>query len=117
MSAECSLSWPELYKVGQRDELFNTWLLAATLLHALYTSLVLFFMPLGVFYNSALDYQTMAVTVSIALLFSATIEVRRVRGHGTDVNRVLWSCTSLLIIVDDYDTCIDMDIVCLRSFS
>uniref|UniRef100_A0A4W5NJ00 Phospholipid-transporting ATPase n=1 Tax=Hucho hucho TaxID=62062 RepID=A0A4W5NJ00_9TELE len=76
VSAECSLSWPELYKVGQRQELFNTWLLAATLLHALYTSLVLFFMPLGVFYNSALDYQTMAVTVSIASLFSIILLTR-----------------------------------------
>ncbi|CAB1331466.1 unnamed protein product [Coregonus sp. 'balchen'] len=83
VSAEGSLSWPELYKVGQRQELFNPWLLAATLLHALYTSLVLFFMPLGVFYNSALDYQTMAVTVSIALLFSATIEIVLLTRHWT----------------------------------
>ncbi|XP_029607201.1 phospholipid-transporting ATPase IC [Salmo trutta] len=92
VSAECSLSWPELYKVGQRHELFNTWLLAATLLHALYTSLVLFFMPLGVFYNSALDYQTMAVTVSIALLFSATIEIILLTRHWTK-----WSVAAMCV--------------------
>uniref|UniRef100_A0A4W5NSU8 Phospholipid-transporting ATPase n=1 Tax=Hucho hucho TaxID=62062 RepID=A0A4W5NSU8_9TELE len=92
VSAECSLSWPELYKVGQRQELFNTWLLAATLLHALYTSLVLFFMPLGVFYNSALDYQTMAVTVSIASLFSATIEIILLTRHWTK-----WSVAAMCV--------------------
>lgn len=51
-------------------------MLSLTLLHAVYTSLVLFFIPFGVFYNTAFDYQTMAVTVAMAATFTANIEVR-----------------------------------------
>lgn len=47
-----------------------------SLLHAVYASLVFVFIPLGVFYNTAFDYQTMAITVSMAVTFTATIEVR-----------------------------------------
>lgn len=51
-------------------------MLALSLLYAVYTSLVLFFIPFEVFYNTAFDYQTMAVTVAMAAMFTATIEVR-----------------------------------------
>lgn len=51
-------------------------MLALSLLYAVYTSLVLFFIPFGVFYNTAFDYQTMAVTVAMAATFTAIIEVR-----------------------------------------
>lgn len=51
-------------------------MLSLSLLYAVYTSLVLFFIPFGVFYNTAFDYQTMAVTVAMAATFTATVEVR-----------------------------------------
>lgn len=76
MSAESSLKWPELYKPGQRQELSSPLMLSLSLLHAVYASLVHFFIPFGVFYNTAFDYQTMAVTVAMAATFTATIEVR-----------------------------------------
>lgn len=84
MSAESSLKWPELYKSGQRQELSNPMMMSLSLLYAVYTSLVLFFIPFGVFYNTALDYQTMAVTVSMAVTFTATIEVR-IKKHNENV--------------------------------
>ncbi|KAM6962998.1 phospholipid-transporting ATPase IC [Aplochiton taeniatus] len=83
VSAEGSLVWPELYKVGQRGELFNPVVLSATLLYALYSSLVLFFIPCGVFYNSPLDYQTMAVTISLAAILSANLEVSMATRYWT----------------------------------
>ena len=76
MSAEGSLKWPELYKSGQKQELTSPLVLTASLLYSVYSSLVFFFIPCGVFYNSAFDYQTMAVTVAMAATFTATIEVR-----------------------------------------
>nr|XP_061790612.1 phospholipid-transporting ATPase IC-like [Nerophis lumbriciformis] len=76
VSAENSLRWPELYQCGQRQELSNPLMLFASLVYALYASLVLFFIPCGVYYNTAIDYQTMAVTVSMAAVFTANIEVR-----------------------------------------
>lgn len=75
MSAESSLKWPELYKVGQRHGLSKLPILSASLVHAVYISLVLFFIPCGVFYDSARDFQTMAVTVAMSAIFIATVEV------------------------------------------
>lgn len=76
VSAESSLKWPELYKSGQRQELSSPLMLFLSLLYSVYASLVFFFIPFGIFYDTAFDYQTMAVAVSMAATFTATIEVR-----------------------------------------
>lgn len=78
ITAESSLKWPELYKSGQRQEVSSILLLTSALLYAIYSSLILFFIPAGVFNNTAYDFQTMAVTVSMAATFAATIEVRTI---------------------------------------
>ncbi|KAG9350580.1 hypothetical protein JZ751_024469 [Albula glossodonta] len=75
VGAEASLRRPELYHVGQRQELFSPWQLVGTLLYSVYTSLVLFFLPLGVFHICDLDYQSFAVTVETGAIFSVTTEV------------------------------------------
>lgn len=51
-------------------------MLFLSLLYAVYSSLVLFFIPFGVYYNTDYDLQTMAVTVAMAATFTATVEVR-----------------------------------------
>lgn len=79
MSAESSLKWPELYRPGLRRELTTPLTLSLSLLHAVYVSLVYFFIPCGVFCNTAFDYQTMAVTVAMSAMFTATTEVRTAR--------------------------------------
>lgn len=76
MSAESSLKWPELYTPGVRQELTTPLTLSLSLLHAVYASLVYFFIPCGVFGNTAFDFQTMAVTVALSTMFTATTEVR-----------------------------------------
>ncbi|XP_060934887.1 phospholipid-transporting ATPase IC [Limanda limanda] len=86
VSAESSLKWPEVYKSGQRQELSSPLIISLSLLHAVYSSLVLFFIPLGVFYNTAYDYQTMSVTVSMAATFTATIEIMLVTRYWTRIN-------------------------------
>ncbi|KAM3876114.1 phospholipid-transporting ATPase IC [Diretmus argenteus] len=96
VSAEGSLKWPELYKVGQRQELFNPLVLSGTLVYTVYTSLVLFFIPFGVFYNSELDYQTMAVTMSMATLFTVTTEVTLLTRYWTKFNAAA-VCVSVVI--------------------
>lgn len=75
MSAESCIRWPEHYMVGQRQELFNPVTIFVTLIYAIYTSIILFFLPFGVFQDSDLDYQTLAVTVEMSAVFSATVEV------------------------------------------
>ncbi|XP_034036118.1 phospholipid-transporting ATPase IC isoform X2 [Thalassophryne amazonica] len=86
VSAEVSLKCPELYKCGQTQELCNPLLLSASLLYAVYTSFILFFIPFGVFYNSACDYQTLAVTVSMAAIFTVTTEVSLLTRFWTKFN-------------------------------
>lgn len=76
VSAETSLELPELYRSGQQQELSGPLQLCLSLLHAVYTSLVLFFVSFGVFYNTAYDHQTMAITVAMAATFTASAEVR-----------------------------------------
>ncbi|XP_008275748.1 probable phospholipid-transporting ATPase IC [Stegastes partitus] len=83
VSAESSLKFPELYKCGPRQELSNPLMLSLSLLQAVYSSLVLFFIPFGVFYDTAVDFQTMAVTVAMAATFAATIEIVRLTRFWT----------------------------------
>ncbi|XP_029356232.1 phospholipid-transporting ATPase IC isoform X2 [Echeneis naucrates] len=96
VSAESSLKWPKLYKSGQRQELSNYLMLSLSLLYAVYASLVLFFIPFGVFYNTAFDYQTMAVTVSMAAMFTATIEVTLLTRYWTKFN-IAAVCVSVVM--------------------
>ncbi|XP_068175342.1 phospholipid-transporting ATPase IC [Antennarius striatus] len=86
VSAESSLKWPELYKSGLRQEHSSLLSLSLPLLYAVYASLVHFFIPCGVFYNTDFDYQTMAVTVAMSVLFAATIEIVLVTKHWTKFN-------------------------------
>ncbi|XP_058256418.1 phospholipid-transporting ATPase IC [Hemibagrus wyckioides] len=75
MSAESCLHWPEFYTVGQRQELFNPLTICMTLLYSIYTSVVLFFLPFGVFQGSDTDYHTLAVTVEMSAVLSVTVEI------------------------------------------
>nr|XP_046248112.1 phospholipid-transporting ATPase IC isoform X2 [Scatophagus argus]XP_046248113.1 phospholipid-transporting ATPase IC isoform X2 [Scatophagus argus] len=95
VSAESSLKWPELYKSGQRQELSSPLMLLLSLLYAVYASLVFFFIPVGVFYDTAFDYQTMAVTVAMAATFAATIEIVLVTRYWTKFN-IAAVCVSLV---------------------
>ncbi|XP_061093824.1 phospholipid-transporting ATPase IC [Conger conger] len=86
ISAEASVRWPELYQVGQRQELFNPWKLAGTLFYSLYTSLALFFVPLGVISYSVMDYQSFAMTVETGAIFTVTAEIILQIGFWTKFN-------------------------------
>ncbi|GAA6219395.1 phospholipid-transporting ATPase IC-like [Lates japonicus] len=96
VSAESSLKWPELYMTGQRQELSSPLMLSLSLLYAVYSSLVLFFIPFGVFYNTAFDYQTMAVTVSMAATFTATFEIMLLTKYWTKFN-IASLCVSVVM--------------------
>ncbi|KAM4547872.1 phospholipid-transporting ATPase IC [Odontesthes bonariensis] len=96
VSAESSLKLPELYKCGQTQELSSPWKLSLCLLYAVYTSLVLFFIPFGVFHDTALDYQTMAVTAAMAATFAATIEIVLMTRYWTKFN-IAAVCVSVVL--------------------
>ncbi|XP_046494285.1 phospholipid-transporting ATPase IK [Equus quagga] len=80
VSAEQSLKLPELYIVGQKDELFNYWVFLQAVAHGMGTSLVNFFMTLWVCRDSGGpvifgDYQSFAEVVALSGLLSVTMEV------------------------------------------
>ncbi|XP_010842846.1 PREDICTED: phospholipid-transporting ATPase IK isoform X2 [Bison bison bison] len=88
VSAERSLELPELYIAGQKEELFNYWVILQAIAHGTATSLVNFFMTLWVSQNSAgpvslSDYQSFAVVVALSSLLSITMEVILITRYWT----------------------------------
>lgn len=73
---------PQLYKPGQRNLLFNKRKFFICVAHGIYTSLALFFIPYGAFYNVAgedgqhvADYQSFAVTMATSLVIVVSVQV------------------------------------------
>ncbi|XP_034738345.1 phospholipid-transporting ATPase IC [Etheostoma cragini] len=95
VNADSSLKWPELYKCGPRQELSSPLMLFLSLLYAVYSSFILFFIPFGVYYNTDCDLQTMAVTVAMAATFTATIEIMLLTRYWTRFN-VGFVCVSVV---------------------
>ncbi|XP_009874685.1 PREDICTED: phospholipid-transporting ATPase IK, partial [Apaloderma vittatum] len=80
VSAKKSLEFPELYVMGQRDELFNYRIFGITLLHGVSTSLASFYIALWAFEDHVGskvvgDYESFAITVSTSALLSVLVEI------------------------------------------
>ncbi|XP_050766754.1 phospholipid-transporting ATPase IK [Gymnogyps californianus] len=80
VSAKKSLEFPELYVIGQKDELFNYRVFGATLLHGVSTSLASFYIALWAFEDrvgskAVGDYESFAVTVATSGLLSVLVEI------------------------------------------
>lgn len=80
VSAKKSLEFPELYVIGQQDELFNYRVFGVTLLHGVSTSLASFYIALWAFEDrvgskAVGDYESFAVTVATSALLSVLTEV------------------------------------------
>lgn len=80
VSAKKSLEFPELYMVGQQDELFNYRVFGVTLLQGVGTSLISFYITLWAFEDhvgtkAVGDYESFSVTVALSALLSVLMEV------------------------------------------
>ncbi|XP_062484174.1 phospholipid-transporting ATPase IK isoform X3 [Pezoporus occidentalis] len=80
VSAKKSLEFPELYVVGQQDELFNYRVFGITLLHGVSTSLASFYIAFWAFRDHVGskvvgDYESFAVTVATSALLSVLMEI------------------------------------------
>ncbi|XP_067824383.1 phospholipid-transporting ATPase IC [Heptranchias perlo] len=82
ISDNLSIKYPKLYKIGQRNELFNYRIFLMTVCHGLLSSMLLFFIPYGAFLEvmgqdgtTFSDYQSLSVTVGTAVVLSVNIEV------------------------------------------
>ncbi|KFU91213.1 putative phospholipid-transporting ATPase IK, partial [Chaetura pelagica] len=80
VSAKKSLEFPELYVVGQQDELFNYRVFGVTFLHGASTSLASFYIALWAFQDHVGtkvvgDYESFSVTVATSALLSVLMEI------------------------------------------
>uniref|UniRef100_A0A8B9NC08 Phospholipid-transporting ATPase n=1 Tax=Accipiter nisus TaxID=211598 RepID=A0A8B9NC08_9AVES len=81
VSAKKSLEFPELYVIGQQDELFNYRVFGITLLHGVSTSLASFYIALWAFEDHVGskvvgDYESFAVTVATSALLSFILDTK-----------------------------------------
>ncbi|XP_019518816.1 PREDICTED: phospholipid-transporting ATPase FetA-like [Hipposideros armiger] len=77
-----SLHFPELYEPGQHNLYFNKKEFVKCLVHGIYSSFVLFFVPMGTICNSVRsdgkeisDYQSFSMIVQISLLWVVTMQI------------------------------------------
>uniref|UniRef100_A0A8C5KYQ5 Phospholipid-transporting ATPase n=1 Tax=Jaculus jaculus TaxID=51337 RepID=A0A8C5KYQ5_JACJA len=93
-----SIDYPRLYEPGQLNLLFNKRRFFICVAHGIYTSLVLFVIPYGAFYNTAgedgqhiADYQTFAVTMATSLVIVVSVQVALDTSYWTVINHVfIW---------------------------
>ncbi|NXJ13106.1 AT8B3 ATPase, partial [Odontophorus gujanensis] len=80
VSAKKSLQFPELYTIGQQDELFNYRVFSVTLLHGVSTSLSSFYIAFWAFEDhvgsrTVGDYESFSITVATSALLSVLVEI------------------------------------------
>ncbi|XP_047289042.1 putative phospholipid-transporting ATPase IM isoform X9 [Homo sapiens] len=103
VSDQNSVDCPQLYKPGQLNLLFNKRKFFICVLHGIYTSLVLFFIPYGAFYNVAgedgqhiADYQSFAVTMATSLVIVVSVQIALDTSYWTFINHVfIWGSIAI----------------------
>ncbi|XP_023583104.1 phospholipid-transporting ATPase FetA-like [Trichechus manatus latirostris] len=88
-----SLRFPELYEPGQDNFYFNKKEFVKCLMHGIYSSLVLFFVPMETIYNSVRndgteisDYQSFSMMVQTSLLCVVTMQIALETTYWTLIN-------------------------------
>lgn len=98
VSAQNSMDYPQLYEPGQLNLLFNKRKFFICVVHGIYTSLVIFFIPYGAFYDVAgedgqhiADYQSFAVTLATSLVIVVSVQMALDTSYWTIINHVfIW---------------------------
>ncbi|ELK05429.1 Putative phospholipid-transporting ATPase IM [Pteropus alecto] len=98
VSDQNSMDYPQLYKPGQLNLLFNKRKFFICMAHGIYTSSALFFIPYGAFYSVAgedgqhiADYQSFAVTMATSLVIVVSVQIALDTSYWTVINHVfIW---------------------------
>uniref|UniRef100_A0A667J017 Phospholipid-transporting ATPase n=1 Tax=Lynx canadensis TaxID=61383 RepID=A0A667J017_LYNCA len=90
-----SLRFPELYEPGQHNLYFNKKEFVKCLVHGIYSSFVLFFIPMGTIYNSVRsdgkeisDYQSFSLIVQTSLLWVVTMQIALETTYWTTISHI-----------------------------
>ncbi|KAF7239981.1 Phospholipid-transporting ATPase 3 [Varanus komodoensis] len=102
-----SLQFPQLYVPGQQNRHFNRRAFLACLLHSVYSSLVLFFVPYGAVSDSArsdgraiADYQSFALTAQTCLLVVVSVQIGLDTAYWTAVNQLfVWGSLATYFVI------------------
>ncbi|XP_062937757.1 phospholipid-transporting ATPase FetA-like [Cynocephalus volans] len=109
-----SLRFPELYEPGQHNLYFNKKSFVKCLMHGIYSSFVLFFVPMGTIYNSERndgrdisDFQSFSLIVQTALIWVVTMQIALKTTYWTTISHFfIWGslgayfCILLLLYSD-----------------
>ncbi|NXI73727.1 AT8B3 ATPase, partial [Anseranas semipalmata] len=109
ISAKKSLEFPELYAIGQQDELFNYRIFVVTLLHGVSTSLASFYIALWAFRDCVGskvvgDYESFSVTVATSALLSVLVEIILDTKFWTALSFLMVTASLLLFCLFSYLT-------------
>ncbi|EFO91789.1 hypothetical protein CRE_15219, partial [Caenorhabditis remanei] len=102
-----SLRYPKLYLPGQFNLFFNMRIFIYSVLHGMFSSLVIFFIPYGAFYNAAAssgkdldDYSSLAFTTFTALVVVVTGQIAFDTAYWTAISHfVIWGSLVLYFFV------------------
>uniref|UniRef100_G3SZL2 Phospholipid-transporting ATPase n=1 Tax=Loxodonta africana TaxID=9785 RepID=G3SZL2_LOXAF len=93
VSDQSSMNYPQLYGPGQLNLLFNKRKFFICVAHGVYTSLALFFIPYGAFYNGSgedgqhiADYQSFTVTMATSLVIVVSVQISLDTSYWTVIN-------------------------------
>ncbi|XP_068851405.1 phospholipid-transporting ATPase ID isoform X3 [Aphelocoma coerulescens] len=88
-----SMEYPKLYEPGQLNLLFNKREFFICIAQGIYTSVLMFFIPYGVFVDATrddgaqlADYQSFAVTVATSLVIVVSVQIGLDTGFWTAIN-------------------------------
>ncbi|GAB1288428.1 Phospholipid-transporting ATPase FetA [Apodemus speciosus] len=109
-----SLCYPELYEPGQHNLYFNKKEFVKCLLHGIYNSFVLFFVPMGTVFNSERsdgkdisDFQSFSLLVQTTLIWVMTMQIALRTTSWTMINHAftwgslgLYFCILILLCSD-----------------
>ncbi|XP_010209474.1 PREDICTED: probable phospholipid-transporting ATPase IM, partial [Tinamus guttatus] len=102
-----SMLFPQLYVPGQQNLYFNKIVFVSCMLHGIYSSLILFFIPYGAMYNTMrsdgkaiADYQSFALMAQTCLLIVVSVQIGLDTAYWTVVNQFfIWGSLSVYFAI------------------
>ncbi|MBN3324159.1 AT8B5 ATPase, partial [Atractosteus spatula] len=102
-----SLQYPQLYEPGQLNMYFSKGAFVKCVLHSIYSSLVLFFIPYGAMYDTVrddgkdiADYQSFALLAQTCLLIAVSIQIGLDTAYWTAVNQFfIWGSLAVYFAI------------------
>ncbi|XP_039399383.1 phospholipid-transporting ATPase ID-like isoform X2 [Mauremys reevesii] len=102
-----SMQFPHLYEPGQQNLYFNKIEFVKCVLHGIYSSLILFFIPYGAMYDTMrsdgkaiADYQSFALMAQTCLLIVVSVQIGLDTAYWTAVNQFfIWGSLSVYFAI------------------